>query len=248
MAATGPSDAPYAAEWLAFEEATGGHMVLTGDVHSIRAQFDGLTAAMASMVPPADDSVSTSEHTTAEGVAIRVYKPRDAKPGLPTGLYIHAGGWSCGSVDGEDHIARQIAASVPCVLVSPEYRLAPEHPFPAALEDTTSAYRWMASSANSLGGDANKLFTVGGSAGGNLSLTTALKIMDDEDSAGTLKGVFALCPGTMMPQATSSLPEDLKPYSHPDAYGDAAMIDVPVYTTCGGWLHPEKIPFLKPAY
>lgn len=234
MAATGPSDVPYAAEWLAVEEATGGHMVLTGDVHSIRQQFNGLTTAMAAMVPPADDSVSTSEHKTSEGVVVRVYKPKDAKSSLPTGLYIHAGGWSCGSVDGEDHIARHLARSVPCILVSPDYRLAPENPFPAALDDTTSAFKWMASSEDSLGGDTNKLFTVGGSAGGNLSLTTALRVIDDGGLNGTLKAVFALCPGTIMPQATPSLPEDLKPYSHPDAYEDAAMINVSVYKTCGG--------------
>jgi versiconal hemiacetal acetate esterase len=234
MANTGPSDVPYAEEWLAFEAVTGGRTVLKGDIFAMREQFNGLTAAMASMAPPPDDSITTSEHKTADGVAVRAYKPKDAAPGLPIGLYIHSGGWCFGSVDAEDALARQVARSVPCILVSPEYRLAPENPFPAALEDTSSTYRWMATSAESLGGDVNKLFTIGGSAGGNLALTTALKVLDEKSSSGTLKGIFALCPGTMLPQAISSLPEDLRPFSNPDAYQDAAMIDVEVVESCSG--------------
>jgi acetyl esterase/lipase len=115
-----------------------------------------------------------------------------------------------------------------------DYRLAPEYPFPAAVEDCASAYRWMVEVAKEIGGDHEKLFTVGGSAGGNLALSTALKIIDDGWSAGRLEGVFALCPGTYMPQAADMLPEELKQYDHPDAYPDAALINKEVYATCAG--------------
>ena len=185
------------------------------------------------MLPPPSDNVSSEDHRTSEGVLVRVYKPKDAASDLPIGLYIHSGGWACGDYIAEDHLIRQIAQSVPCVLVSVEYRLAPENPFPAALEDCFAAYGWMAKSAKQLGGDASKLFFVGGSAGGNLSLTTTLKVLDDGDPSIRPKGVFALCPAVAAIAAVDELPEELKQYEHPDAYEGTAMIDKAAVVTCG---------------
>ncbi|KAK3717617.1 hypothetical protein LTR37_005684 [Vermiconidia calcicola] len=233
MASERPNNTPFAAEWLAFEEQTGGRFVTHGTVHEMREQFSGQISKLNSMLPPPSDNVSSEDHRTSEGVLVRVYKPKDAASDLPIGLYIHSGGWACGDYIAEDHLIRQIAQSVPCVLVSVEYRLAPENPFPAALEDCFAAYGWMAKSAKQLGGDASKLFFVGGSAGGNLSLTTTLKVLDDGDPSIRPKGVFALCPAVAAIAAVDELPEELKQYEHPDAYEGTAMIDKAAVVTCG---------------
>ena len=244
MADTLPHTTPYAQEWLAFEEQSGGRSCLKGSVHDIREQFWALFNQLQTMLPPPGDDITTEEHQTAEGVRVRVYKPAGAGSDLPTGLYIHSGGWACGTIEGEDHLCRQLAASVPCVLVSPEYRLAPEHPFPAGLDDCVSAYRWMANNASSFGGNPSKLFHVGGSAGGNYSLTTPLKILDDYPefwAKNKPRGIFALCPATCFLLAIKELPDELRHYEHPDAYGDAAMIDKACAATCEGLRIPTGL-------
>ena len=238
MSPSHPNQGPYAEEWLAFEEATGGRFCCSGSALDVREQFNGLQGQLASQIPPPTDEVVTADYTTNDNVPVRVYKPANASLGLALGLYIHSGGWVAGSVDGEDHLLRQLALSVPCVLATPEYRLAPENPFPAALDDCVSAYKFMVAAAESLGGDATKLFIVGGSAGGNLSLTTALSIVAPErpeDGAVVPRGVFALCPAVVASKAVSRLPDDLKAFFHgPEAYADAAMIGKQVVESCGG--------------
>ena len=191
-----------------------------------------------SQIQPQTDEVVTADYRTEENVPVRVYKPVNAPLGLPLGLYIHSGGWVSGSIDGEDHLLRYLALSVPCVLVSPEYRLAPEKPYPAALDDCVSAYKFMSAAAQNLGGDATKMFIVGGSAGGNLTLTTGLSIIaPDRPEPGNVapRGLFALCPLVAHTKAVPKLPEDLKAFfNSSEAYADAAMIDKPVVESCGG--------------
>ena len=238
MAPSHPNKGPYADEWLAFEDASGGRFCCSGSGLDVREQFNGLQGQLMSQIPPPTDEVVTADYTTDQDVPVRVYKPADAPLGLPLGLYIHSGGWVSGSVDGEDHLLRQLALAVPCVLASPEYRLAPENPFPAALDDCVSAYKFMAAAAENLGGDVTKLFIVGGSAGGNLTLTTALSILAPdlpEDGAVAPRGVFALCPGVVMTKAISKLPEDLKALENgAEAYADVAMIGKEAVESCGG--------------
>ena len=240
MAPSHPNKGPYADEWLAFEEATGGRFCCTGSGLEVREQFNGLQAQLMSQIPPPTDEVVTANYSTDENVPVRVYKPANAPLGLPLGLYIHSGGWVSGSVDGEDHLSRQLALSVPCVLVSPEYRLAPENPFPAALDDCISAYKFMAAAAENLGGDATKLFIVGGSAGGSLTLTTALSIIapeKPEDGAVAPRAIFPLCPCVCQTKAINKLPDDLRAFENSaDAYADAAMIGKEVVESCGGKL------------
>ena len=78
---------------------------------------------------------------------IRVYQPRPRRMHLPALLWIHGGGYVLGDVEGEDAAARQLAQAVECVVVSVDYRLAPEHPFPAPLEDCYAALTWLAGQA-----------------------------------------------------------------------------------------------------
>jgi acetyl esterase/lipase len=115
-------------------------------------------------------------------VPIRIYWPKDAAPadaGLPVVLYIHGGGWVIADLDVYDASPRAIANAAGAIVVSTHYRQAPEHPFPAAHEDTFAAYRWVLANAASFGGDPRRIALVGESAGGNMAANVALRARDE---------------------------------------------------------------------
>lgn len=110
-------------------------------------------------------------HTGLE-VALRCYQPR---PDHITGatVYLHGGGWVVGDLDSHDEVCRSIAARSGHAVISVDYRLAPEHPFPAGLGDAIAATRWVHANADSLGVDATRLVLAGDSAGANLAAVVA---------------------------------------------------------------------------
>ncbi|RQX16968.1 alpha/beta hydrolase [Micromonospora ureilytica] len=104
---------------------------------------------------------------------LRVYRPAGSGP-LPTLLYFFGGGWTLGSIDTADGICRRLANAVPCQVITVGYRLAPEHPFPAAVHDCHAATSWVARHADRLGVDPTRLAVGGDSAGGNLAAAVTL--------------------------------------------------------------------------
>jgi acetyl esterase len=110
-------------------------------------------------------------------VPVRIYTPDAAGP-LPIFVYIHGGGWVAGSIESTDHQCRAIANMTPCVVVSVDYRLAPETKFPGGLEDCYAALVWAAEHGAEIGGDPSRLAVGGGSAGGNLALAVSLLARD----------------------------------------------------------------------
>lgn len=113
---------------------------------------------------------------------VRLYRPAaldpDAPP-LPALLYIHGGGWTIGSLNAYDRLCRHIAAAAGIAVVSLDYRLAPEHPFPAAVDDAIAAWAALPGVAARFGIDPERLSIGGDSAGGNLSAVVALAARDD---------------------------------------------------------------------
>ncbi|MBK5305589.1 MAG: alpha/beta hydrolase [Frankiaceae bacterium] len=109
----------------------------------------------------------------AGDIPIRTYRP-DVDGPVPTVLFLHGGGFVIGDLDTHDDHARLICHDVEAVVVSVDYRLAPEHPFPAGFEDCLAATRWAAENISSLGGDPERIAVAGDSAGGNLSAAVAL--------------------------------------------------------------------------
>jgi acetyl esterase len=125
-------------------------------------------------LPPvrADHSAATTE-LAAGTVPIRLYTPPSDGP-LPVLVYFFGGGWVLGSIDAIDHVCHALSTATPCAVASVAYRRAPEHRFPAGLEDCYAATAWLAEHASELGLDAGRVAVGGASAGGNLAAAVTL--------------------------------------------------------------------------
>ncbi len=110
-------------------------------------------------------------------IPVRIYTPAGSGP-RPTIVYLHGGGWVVGDLDTVDKPVRSIARRAGAVVVSVDYRLAPEHVYPAAFDDSYAATAWVAEHVADLGGDAARLVVAGDSAGGNLAAAVALAARD----------------------------------------------------------------------
>lgn len=153
------------------------------DMPAVRKDMSEMYLKMGIEPPQARDDVKWEDRNIAgpagaPEVMVRIYRPptgEGVKPGL---LYIHGGGFCVGSVEGEHVGAASTCAAVDAVVVSVEYRLAPEHPYPAPLEDCHAALQWMHQEAASLGIDPAHIGIMGQSAGGGLSAGLALLARD----------------------------------------------------------------------
>ena len=127
--------------------------------------------------PPAIGSV---RNLSAGTVPIRVYRPAGVPDStrLPVLVYFHGGGWVIGDLDTHDTLCRQLTAGAGISVVAVDYRLAPEHKFPAAADDAWSATTWVVDHAAELGVDATRMAVAGDSAGGNLAAVVALQARD----------------------------------------------------------------------
>ena len=120
------------------------------------------------------DAIATGP---AGDIPVRIYEagPGDQRPCL---VYFHGGGWVIGDLDTHDGVCRKLAQLTDCVVIATHYRLAPEHPNPASLDDCYAAVSWAAANAEELGIDPTRVAVGGDSAGGNLSACVALRARD----------------------------------------------------------------------
>ena len=141
----------------------------------VRAGYEAAAAVRS------DDGLKSVEDRTISGpggeLPIRVYRP-DVNGTPPVVVFFHGGGWTIGSIASHDAVAAQLAVRTGAVVVSVEYRLAPEAKFPAPLDDCHAATAWVAGHAEELGVDASRLAIAGDSAGGNLAAAVALVARD----------------------------------------------------------------------
>src|SRR5579863_9374544 len=161
-------------------------------VHTLEpADARRLTAAMFRVPPERAEKVARVEDRRIPGPAgeipIRVYTPEGAGP-FPVLVFFHGGGWVICGLDTHDGPCRALTNRARCVTVSVDYRLAPEHKFPAGVEDCFAATKWVAEHAQELNADASRLAVGGDSAGGNLSAVIAQLARD----AGGPKVAFQL--------------------------------------------------------
>ncbi|WP_436343927.1 alpha/beta hydrolase [Natronorubrum sp. FCH18a] len=136
--------------------------------------------------PPVDGVADRRIDGPAGDVPVRIYWPEasaeetsDPPPAL---VFCHGGGWVLGTLDSADDLCREFATRVGAVVISVDYRLAPEHPFPAAVEDAWAALEWVRDGAESIGVDPDRLGVAGTSAGGGLAAAVALRARDRDVS------------------------------------------------------------------
>jgi acetyl esterase len=129
----------------------------------------------------APEAIAKVENRTISGPAapipVRIYTPAGSGP-FPVLVFFHGGGWMIGDLDTQDGACRTLANKAGCIVVSVDYRLAPEHRFPAAPEDTFAATQWVAANATTINADATRIAVGGDSAGGNLAAVTAQMVRD----------------------------------------------------------------------
>ena len=152
------------------------------DIPTARAAIDGLMAAMFASAPEIP-GVETEDHWVpgAPGdpdVMVRVYTPSGIEGPVPALYWIHGGGMVLGDVPMDDLNCKGVALEMGCVVASVEYRLAPEHPHPAPIEDCYAGLKWLAENADGLGVDSSRIAIGGASAGGGLAAALALLARD----------------------------------------------------------------------
>ncbi len=158
---------PQAQAFLNFLIAANNPPISTQSLAEVRATYDA--AAQFSGIP---EEVDTVEDRTLPGPAgdipVRIYTPEGTGP-FPVLVYFHGGGWTIGSLNRYDGVCRALTNGASCIVVSVDYRLAPEHKFPAAVEDAYAATEWVAQHASEIGGYSEHIAVGGDSAGGNLA-------------------------------------------------------------------------------
>ena len=164
------------------------------------------TARAFALRPPATDPVRDLTIETASGrLPARLYAPLDATEGpLPGIVFFHGGGWVAGDLDTHDALCRTLASVTGARLVAVDYRLAPEHRFPAAVLDAIAALEWVAHHGNDLGIDPQHLAVAGDSAGGNLAAVAAI---DARAHGRVLKAQLLIYPVTDINTETGSYQE-----------------------------------------
>jgi acetyl esterase len=146
------------------------------DVAALRAAAEAAPKLLGGEPEPVEDVRDASIAAGARGVVpIRIYRPAARAP-VPALLFAHGGGWVTGSLESHDRLCRQLASRLRALVVAVDYARAPEHRYPAALEDVHAAWNWLRREAAMLGADAGRLVVGGDSSGGNLAAALALRL------------------------------------------------------------------------
>jgi acetyl esterase len=195
-------------QWLLTLLARSGRAPIeTMGVAHARAEVDTFMPLLAGRPAPVGEIVDRTIAGPAGRLRVRLYRPAGTVARLlPTILYFHGGGWTIGSLEAYDLPCRFFCARTGCALVAVDYRLAPEHKFPAAIDDAVASFRWLAAEATMLGIDPARIVIGGDSAGGNIAAVAA-RLLREEPRPPCLQ--WLIYPAT-----------------------DLAM-DSPSYTSCG---------------
>jgi acetyl esterase/lipase len=168
--------------------------------------------------PTPDGGVTTHEITikgAAGDLPARVYRPKSEDGALPVIVYFHGGGWVIANIDVYDASPRAIAKAANAVVVSCEYRLAPEHKFPAAHDDAFAAYKFVLANAGAFGGDQMRVAVMGESAGGNLAINVAMRARDEGIAAPKHMALIYPVAGNDMQTASYQQNANAKPLNKP---------------------------------
>jgi acetyl esterase len=151
-------------------------------------------------IPGLPNQVEMRQVEIAPGLLARLYTPPRPEGRLPLLVYLHGGGWVAGSVATHDPFCRLLSGAAEVIIASIEYRMAPEHPYPAAVDDTLTAVQWADQHAGEWGGDVTRLAIGGDSAGANLAAVVANRLCAIAEKH-PLRALLLLYPVTDFPQA-----------------------------------------------
>lgn len=166
------------------------------DVAAARRWWTVYTQALAKPHPE-DMRVTDRMVPSDDGdVPVRIYRPGERSGALPAIIYLHGGGFLLGDLDSSDCNAWGFAQEVGAVVVSVDYRLTPEHPYPAAFNDSYAVLTWLATNAAELGVDAERIGVVGDSAGGNLGAALCLAARDRGGPGIAVQALIYMSAGT----------------------------------------------------
>jgi acetyl esterase len=152
----------------------------TVSAEAARRLYKETRAVLSPPVPEVGEVRDLAASGPAGPIPLRLYRGLDTAAGAPLPLlvYFHGGGWTIGDLDTHDIICRTLANNARCAVIAADYRMGPEHKFPAAVEDCIAVTRWVAQQAGALGVDAARIAVGGDSAGGNLAIVVAITLRD----------------------------------------------------------------------
>jgi len=208
------------------------------DVAAARAAMD-LDAQVFATAPAPLASVDDAR--LRDGLGVRVYRPRDLGATAPAVVYFHGGGFVLGGLTSHDRVCRALAHDARCVVIAVDYRLAPEHAFPAAADDATEAFRWVVRESARLGVDPARIAVAGDSAGGNLAAVVALDTRADAQRPCFQALVYPVVDNTRsFPSARIMAEGFLLTEASIAAFRAAYVPDVSL------WQHPRASPWFAP--
>lgn len=168
---------PISPQLAAFVEKTESFTSPDTSLAGLRQGYDRMCQAFTPALP---EGLQVADFSLA-GVGVRSYQPAQPTPsnGWPCILYMHGGGWVVGGLDSHDFICRELAASLQVLVIAIDYRLAPEHPFPAGYDDCRAVWQAIQAGEAPCSVDLQRLVVAGDSAGGNLAAALCLGLRDD---------------------------------------------------------------------
>ncbi|WP_372006666.1 alpha/beta hydrolase [Tistrella mobilis] len=176
------------------------------DAARVREVREGMVRALSAReaIPGLPNAVRVRDVVIGAGLTGRLYLPERMTPAPAVLVYTHGGGWVFGSVETHDPFCRLLADAAGVIILSVEYRLAPEHPYPAARDDALAAWHWAVAEAAGFGGDPRRVLLGGDSAGAQLAMVTARRVLlaaggADGRAAVRPAGVMLLYPATDHP-------------------------------------------------
>ena len=166
----------------------------TLEPQSLRNGFESLVPALVAGAPPMAREEELRIPTDEKSLRALLFAPESNGGTPPIVVFLHGGGWVIMSPESHAKFAKELAAGAGAIVVSVDYRLAPEHPYPAPLDDAVAAFRWIRDHASELGGDPARVGLAGDSAGGNLTAAATLRLLANAEPPP--RAALLVCPVT----------------------------------------------------